>query len=334
MTVHWMTFLISAVVIILAGVKLASFGNALGERSGLGQGWIGLLFLATITSIPELATTVTGAAIGIPNIAVGNALGSNLFNIAIIAIMDILLLGRGPFLGLVRPYHVTSGGLAVLLTVLAMLGMTIDPGAVIWGVSPISLLILLTYVAGVFLLYRIERRDQREEEKTSNETMPLGRAIGGFLICGGMIIASGIILVHASRDIAEATGLSASFMGAILVAIVTSLPELATSIGALKIKAYDMIIGNLMGSNMFNILTIFFADLAFRRGAIFGGLGEEGIADQLLVAGLGIAMITIATIAIAYRSKRRVFGIGVGSVLLLIGYIVSLYLIVNRGIHV
>lgn len=333
MNVYWIAFLIASAMIILAGIKLASFGEALGERIGVGQGWIGLLFLATITSIPELTTTVTGAALNIPNISLGNAFGSNLFNIAIIAVMDILLLGRGPFLRLVRPYHVTSGGLAVLLTVLAMLGMTIDPGAAIGWVSPVSILILITYVAGVFLLYRIEKRDHREVEGPPKETMSLGRAISGFLICGSLIIAAGIVLIHASRDIAEATGLSASFMGAILVAIVTSLPELATSIGALRIKAYDMIVGNLFGSNMFNILTIFFADLAFRRGSIFGGLGE-GMMDQLLVAGLGIAMATIATIAIAYRSKRRVLGMGAGAALLLAVYIMSLYLIVHRGIHV
>ncbi|MEA1871440.1 MAG: sodium:calcium antiporter, partial [Candidatus Bipolaricaulota bacterium] len=84
MTMHWITFLLTSTAIVLAGIKLASFGEALGKRAGIGQGWIGLLFLATITSIPELTTTVTGATIGVPNIALGNALGSNLFNIAII----------------------------------------------------------------------------------------------------------------------------------------------------------------------------------------------------------------------------------------------------------
>jgi len=242
MTVHWITFLLTSTAIVLAGIKLASFGDALGERTRIGQGWIGLLFLATITSIPELTTTVTGATIGVPNIALGNALGSNLFNIAIIAVMDIFLLGRGPFLRLVKPYHAASGGIAILLTVLVMLGITVAPNAAILGVNPVSFIILLTYVAGVFLLYRIEKRDGGEAEGTK-ETMGLRRAIVGFCLSGGVIIVSGIFLIHASKAIAEETALSASFMGAILVAIATSLPELATSIGALKIKAYDMILG-------------------------------------------------------------------------------------------
>jgi cation:H+ antiporter len=332
MTVHWITFLLTSTAIVLAGIKLASFGEAIGERSGIGQGWIGLLFLATITSIPELTTTVTGATLGIPNIALGNALGSNLFNIAIIVVMDIFLLGRGPFLRLVKPYHAVSGGVAILLTVLVILGITIAPNAAILGVNPVSFIILFTYIAGVFLLYRMEKRDGGEAKGTK-QTMGLRRAIVGFCFSGGVIIVSGIFLIHASKAIVEETTLSASFMGAILVAIVTSLPELATSIGALKIKAYDMIVGNLFGSNMFNILTIFFADVAFRRGAIFAGL-EDGQTDQLILASLGIGITVIATTAIVYRSKRRVLGMGGDAALILIAYLVSAYLIIYRGIHV
>ncbi|MCK4356645.1 hypothetical protein KAW44_06160, partial [Candidatus Bipolaricaulota bacterium] len=181
MTMHWITFLLTSTAIVLAGIKLASFGEAIGERTRIGQGWIGLLFLATITSIPELTTTVTGATIGVPNIALGNALGSNLFNIAIIAVMDIFLLGRGPFLRLVKPYHAASGGIAILLTVLVMLGITVAPNATILGVNPISFIILFTYVAGVFLLYRVEKRDGGETEGTK-ETMGLRRAIVGFCL--------------------------------------------------------------------------------------------------------------------------------------------------------
>ncbi|MEA3238847.1 MAG: hypothetical protein U9Q94_03585 [Candidatus Bipolaricaulota bacterium] len=332
MLIQWITFLLTSTAIILAGIKLASFGEALGKRTGIGQGWIGLLFLATITSIPELTTTITGATIGVPNIALGNALGSNLFNIAIIVVMDIILLGRGPFLLLVKPYHAASGGIAIILTVLVMLGITVAPNAAILGVNPVSLIILFTYVFGVFLLYRIERRDGGEAEETK-ETMGLRRAIVGFCFSGVVIIISGIFLIHASKAIAEETALSTSFMGAILVAIVTSLPELATSIGALKIKAYNMILGNLFGSNMFNILTVFFADVAFRRGSIFASL-KDGVTDQLILASLGIGITAIATTAIVYRSKRRVLGMGGNAALILVAYLVSICLIIYRGIHV
>ncbi|MFC2099621.1 sodium:calcium antiporter [Candidatus Bipolaricaulota bacterium] len=331
MTLHWVAFGLSAAAIVLAGIRLAPYGEALGRHTGIGQGWIGLLFLATLTSIPELTTTVTGAAIGAPNIAIGNAFGSNLFNVVIIVVIDILLLRRGPFLLKVRSYHSLSGGIAILLTLFGALGIILSPEATLLGISPISWLILIGYALGVWILFHAERAEGASEEP-SEKTMRLRVAVVGFTICAVVIVVSGFFLIRASKEIAEATSLSASFMGAILVAIVTSLPELATSIGALRIRAYDMIIGNLFGSNMFNILTIFFADAAYRRGAVYSGLGG-GATDQLIVALCGILLTVIALIALAARSRKRVLGMGLDALVLLAAYVGVTALIISRGIE-
>ena len=330
MLIQWIIFLLCSLAIVLAGMRLAKYGDAIGKRGRIGQGWIGLLLLATITSVPELTTTVTGATIDVPNIAVGNALGSNLFNLAIVAVVDIMLLGSGPFLRKVKSYHVISGGAVILLTGLAILGIAVFPQAQVLGLSPISLAILLVYGFSVFLLFRVEKREGITEE-SNEDTLTMARAVIGFSVSAAVIIVAGIFLIHASKSIASGSALSGSFIGAILVAIVTSLPELATSIGALRIGAYDMIMGNLFGSNMFNILTIFFADLAFRRGSLFAGLGRQA-PDQLMIALLGIFMATIAVIGIAYRSKRKVLGMGVDALFLLIVYLMSTGLIILRGI--
>jgi len=331
MTIHWIMFVLSAAGIIAAGIRLAPYGEAIGTRTGLGQGWIGLLFLATLTSIPELTTTVSGASLGVPNIALGNAFGSNLFNVVIIAVMDVLLLGRGPFLLKARGYHTLSGGMAVLLTLLSVLGIVLAPRATFLGISPVSWLILIGYVAGVFLLFHAERHETVEEEP-AQERMSFAAAIVGFSVCAAVIIVSGIFLIRASKEIALTSGLSESFMGAILVAIVTSLPELATSIGALRIRAYDMIVGNLFGSNMFNILTVFFADAAFRKGAIFAEL-RGGATDQIVVAICGVLLTVVAMVSLGARSRRRILGIGADSAILLLCYIGATALIVYRGIQ-
>ncbi len=332
MIIHWVTFLIASAAIVVAGTKLAVYGETIGAHTGIGQGWIGLIFLAVITSIPELTTTVTGATIDAPNISVGNALGSNLFNVAIIAVMDILLLGRGPFLRRVHTYHVASGGMAILLTVFALLGIFLpQPG---WGIpiSPVSILIIVGYLFGVFILYRAEQRLNEPEPAATTATISLRHAVIGFSVCAAVIITAGVFLIYASKAISIETGLSASVIGAILVAIVTSLPELSTSIGALRIGAYDMIVGNLFGSNMFNILTIAFADIAFTKGPIYSALGT-GRNEQLLVGTLGIGITTVAIIGIGARSNRRVLGMGVDAALLLVCYLASAYLIIAHGIH-
>jgi len=330
MVLDWLVFLLSATAIILAGIRLAPYGEAIGRRTGIGQGWIGLLFLATLTSIPEMTTTVTGALIDVPNIALGNAFGSNLFNVVIIAVLDVLLLGRGPFLLKVRTYHVLSGSVAIMLTLFAALGMVVGSPVTWLGLSPFSWLILAGYVVGVFLLFHAEKAQVGLEEE-SGEPMALQKAIFGFAISAVVVVISGIFLIRASKEIALSTGLSASFMGAILVAIVTSLPELATSIGALRIGAYDMIVGNLFGSNMFNILTIFFADAAYRQGSILAGL-RGGEADQLIVAICGVLLTVIAMIAIGIRSRRKAFGVGIDSIFLWVAYLLVTVLIISRGI--
>jgi cation:H+ antiporter len=328
---QWLIFALSATAIVLAGIRLAPYGEAIGRRTGIGQGWIGLLFLATLTSIPEMTTTITGAMIDAPNIAVGNAFGSNLFNVVIIALLDVLLLGRGPFLLKVRSYHVLSGSVAVVLTLLAALGIVVGSPMSWFGISPFSWLILVGYIAGVFLLFHAER-NQAELEEESAEPMSLQKAIFGFTISAVVVVVAGIFLITASKEISLSTGLSASLMGSVLVAIVTSLPELATSIGALRIGAYDMIVGNLFGSNMFNILTIFFADLAFRRGSILTQLGD-GESDQLIVAICGMLLTVIAMTAIGVRSRRKLFGIGIDSVVLWVAYVMATILIISRGIQ-
>ncbi len=331
MTISWITFSLSSIAIILAGTKLASFGEGLSKASGLGQGWIGLLFLATITSMPEVTTTVTGGVINVPNIAVGNALGSNLFNLAIIGVVDILLFTKGPFLSKVRSYHVVSGGIVVLLSVLVILGIAIKPTP-IYRIGPISFIIALVYVLGIVVLYRIEKGQGEVDGNENREsTMSLARAVSGFVFCAIVIIIAGVFLIHASKTISLEFGFSGPFMGAILVAVVTSLPELATSIGAFRIGAYNMIMGNLLGSNMFNILTIFLADIAFRRGAILSHLGEGG-KDQLLIAMVGILLAVITIVAISCRSRRRIVGIGASGILILATYLVSVYLISSREV--
>ncbi len=326
---HWLIFTACSVAIVLAGIRLAPYGEAMGRHTGIGQGWIGLLFLATLTSIPEMTTTITGARIGAPNIALGNAFGSNLFNVAIVLVMDIMLLGRGPFLRNVRTYHVISGGIAVLLTSLAVVGIVIEFSWTCLGISPVSWMILLGYVAGVFLLFHVERNEGAAQENGAG--MSLLRAVVGFAVCAIIVVVSGIVLIRTSQQISLSTGLSSPLMGAVLVAVITSLPELAASVGALRIGAFDMIVGNLFGSNMFNILTVFFADAAFRSGSILNRLGE-GAGDQIVVAVCGVMLTAMAIVAITVRSKRTVLGVGLDAALLGAVYVMATALIVSRGV--
>ncbi|MCI2425085.1 hypothetical protein LM599_03590 [Candidatus Acetothermia bacterium] len=345
---YWLVFSIAAFIVIIAGYKLAVFGDIIAKQSNVGRTWIGLIFLATITSLPELVATVTAGAIDAPQIAIGNVVGSNLFNITIIGVADFFLLGRGPLLLKVSNNHSASGVLAILLTAVAMVGMTIGPSGEIFRVGTSSWVIISLYVGGMWFLYRLEKKqavmdigeelsfpvihqatsagERREGGQNNPVEMSLQRAVLWFTLCGILIFGAGVTLTFASNEIVVHTGLCGSFVGAIMVAVVTSLPELVVSIGAAKLGAYDLIIGNIFGSNMFNISTIFFADIALRRGAILPAV-ERAASDLLAIGALSIILTTIAIAAIIYRSQRRIFGVGVSSILIFIAYLISIYII-------
>ena len=121
----WLKFAACLAIILFAGTKLAQYGDAIAEKTGLGRIWIGLLLLAAITSMPELVTGVSAAAlVKIPDLAVGNLLGSCLFNLVILAVMDIMY-RPAPVLSQASPRHLISGSIGILLASLVAGG--------IWG---------------------------------------------------------------------------------------------------------------------------------------------------------------------------------------------------------
>lgn len=325
--------------VIIGGYNLARFGDILSEKTTLGAAWIGLIFIAAVTSLPELVTTVTGGTINAPQISIGNAFGSNMFNIAIIGIVDIVLLGGGPFLSKVHRYHIFSGAWSILLTLTALWGIIIPSKCTLYGVDLFSIIIIFLYLIGAWLFYRLEKKktskqeiqDLQSEKEALEEIygdISVGSAVQGFIAMAGVIILAGVFLTKSGKNIANYTGLSGSFIGAIFVALSTSLPELATSIGALKVKAYDMIMGDIFGSNMFNIITVFFADLAFRQGSILK------IADdnQILVATVAMTITIIAISSLNYRSDRKILGIGIDSLAILVVYCMGIFLLFQQGI--
>ena len=121
----WVKFIVCLAVIVVAGTRLSKYGDVIAEKTGLGGVWVGVLLMATATSLPELFTGVSAVAlVGVPNLAMGDAFGSNLFNLAIIALLDILH-HRGPILARVRAGHVLAGGMGIVLISLAIMYNTV-----------------------------------------------------------------------------------------------------------------------------------------------------------------------------------------------------------------
>ncbi|MGM0369936.1 MAG: sodium:calcium antiporter [Bacillota bacterium] len=330
----WLIFLVSALAIIISGTKLAEYGDVIAVRTGIGEALVGGILIAAATSLPELITSSSSSFLGAPNIAIGNLFGSNTFNLMILAAAD-LFHGPGPFLLKVHTRHILSSLLGILLSGLALFFMLANYVTAfkfdIWGVGLGSIIILIAYIAGARLTYYYEKKRDiaEQEEEIINSGISLEKAVFGFVISALFIVVAGVALSYSGDKLAQLTALNQTFMGTILVAAATSLPEVVAAIGAIRINAYDMAVGNVFGSNIFNMTVIFAADLAYSGDAILSSISLA----HGLTALLGLILASIATIGLFYRSEKTFLNVGWDSISIILIYFFGVYLLFQLGIN-
>ena len=289
------------------------------------------------TSLPELVTSISSALVGAPDIAVGNAFGSNTFNLVILAFAD-LLQGKGPLLLRVNYSHILSGLVGVLLSALVVFSLILSHfmnfNLSIFGVGVDSITLLITYIISVRMIYRYDQKNPLDPDdpvkEDPNPDYTLNKALMGFAICAVVIVFSGYRLTITADQISTLTGIDQSFIGSIMVAAATSLPELVATISAIKIGAYNMAVGNVFGSNIFNMTVIFFADLFYRQGVLL----QDAKIVHILTATVGIVMATIILIGLFYRSRRSFMWMGWDAIAAAAVYFAGVYLLFQLGLNV
>lgn len=281
MVVPLIQFLVCAAFIVVAGTFLSKFADAIAEITGFGRLLVGSILLAGATSLPELTVDISAVRIGAADLAVGDLIGSSLMNLLILALLDLSHHSRGRMLSKQAAAHALSGTVSASLMCLVALGLLtskwISPYAVM-GISPVIVAIAAAYLLGVRLVYldqRIAHRTAVEEGAMAHEEhatkMSLGQAIAGFVACALVILAAGPFLAHAADELADKTGMGGTFVGTTLVAFSTSLPELVASFAALRMGALDLAIGNVFGSNAFNMILLLPLEIV-QPGTIFAAV--------------------------------------------------------------
>lgn len=325
----WLIFLVSSGVIVLAAVRLAEYGDVIALRTGLGRLFVGAILIAAATSLPEVLTTVNAIAQGQANLAAGNLLGSNMFNMALLAVLD-LVFRRRRILRTAALKHALSGSLAVLMIGMAVLFILADIPWQIGWVGGDSLLIILAYLLAVRLLQRHQHMAgvSMEEEIIPPGTPSLGVALFGFGLATAALMYVTPWLVRSSAEIAEITGLGTTFIGTTLVALVTSLPELVTTVSAAQLGADDMAIGNLFGSNLFNMFALGLADFFYTPGRFLVVIDPAFV----LVGLLGLILTTLALVGNLIRLERRWGMLEADALLIGVVYLAGLWLLYQRGI--
>ena len=328
----WAQFAIAALIIIGAGYKLSHYGEQISARTGISQTFVGIILFSTVTSLPELTVCITSTTVvGEPDLALGNIFGSTLFNLLLIAVFDIVQ-GRGAILDLLSPGHVIAASMGVVLAGIAILGIGLGLDINLLWIGIESIILLFIYLVALRILYRHEvllsPREIVEGEESSR--IKEGKYLYLFFALGALVIVgAGYWLSHTADAIAQTTGWGRSFIGSFMLAVVTSLPELAVGIPLIRKGAFNMAIGSLLGSNIFNIAIIPILDIVFTKGAVLAHVSQ----NHILTAVLGIVMTNIIIVDLIYRAKRVPWRIGWGSISLIVLYVVGSIILFGLGIR-
>ncbi len=330
----WLQFAACLALVGIAGPHLSRSGDVIADKTGLSGNWVGLILIATVTSLPELMTGISAVTMaGTPDIAVGDVLGSCVFNLAILVVLDFLQRGESVYRR-VRQGHILSAGFGVIL--IGFIGMSLllhGQGASfsIGRIGSYTPIIILFYLLGMRAVSTYERDHREEITEASAGRYPnvtLHRAVVTYAGAALVIIAAGTALPFVAAQLSEVMGWQRTFVGTLLVAAVTSLPELVVTIAACRIGALDMAMANLLGSNLFNTLVLAIDDLLYPHGPLLYHVsGAHAVSAMSAVIMSGIVIV-----GLVYRPQMRVFRtVGWTSLALFTMYLINAYAIYLHG---
>jgi cation:H+ antiporter len=344
-------FAVMSAFIVAAGVLLARSGDRIADRTGLGGLLIGMVLVAAATSLPEIAVAVSAVLEGSPDLAIGNLLGSNMANMALLALVDLVFLGR--------VWHRASSGhgrtaaIAIALTAIPVLAI-LEPFEVTIGwVGIESIIIFVGFVSLISWTRRsptpavLAGETSHAELVLAEAEAEVGRAQPGaappssrtsvlqsikvdlvtFGVAALIILAAAPVLVISAEGIAAESGLGETFVGASFLAFATSLPELSTALAAVRIGAFDLAVGSLLGSNAFNMAIILVVDLFYLEGPILAHVTSI----QAFVGVGAILLMSLVMAGIIHTARTRASRLEPSSWMVLIVYLLLMYVIWSAG---
>ncbi|MCY7308686.1 MAG: sodium:calcium antiporter [Rhodoferax sp.] len=330
----WAKLALCAGAIAVAGTLLTRYADVIADKTGWSGAWIGLVLLATVTSLPELATGISSVTLAdAPDVAVGNVLGACVLNLSYVAVLDVLKRDE-PLFQRAGMGHIGLAGFGIIMLSLAGLGLAISQFPLARSLGHIGLYapaLLIVYLLAVRTIFRYERSQLAADAGKAASRYPdmsLRPAVWRFGVAAGVVVAAGVWLPFIATDLALAMQWTESFVGTLLVAMVTSLPELVVTLSALRLGAVDMAIANLLGSNLFNVLILAIDDIFYVRGPILGAVSQV----HAVSAVSAILMSGVVIIALLTKPAGRVMRLASwASVALGAVYVLNAYVLFTFG---
>ena len=325
----------------VAGIRLSDTTDVLSSRLGLGQELGGLLLLAIVTNLPEVAITASAALSKELGLAVGNILGGIAIQTVVLVVLDVFgvrgresLIYRAASLSLVL-----EGALVIAVLTVAVMGSQLPISFIVWRVEPGGLLIAALWITGIWLIAKARaglpwheegvapgaqkeprgHSKAKKEEKAASEGMSTGRAVAVFSVAAVVTLIGGVLLEQSGEAIAANVGMSGVLFGSTFLAAATALPEVSTGLTSVKMGDYQLAVSDIFGGNAF--LPVLFLMASLLSGVAVLPLAHD---TDIYLTGLGILLTAVYICGLMFRPRRRVLGIGVDSLVVLTLYLIGL----------
>ncbi len=327
-----MLFLACAGIIGVSGTRLVAVADQLADRSGIGEALMGGVLLGAATSLSGSVLSVSAAYNGAPQLALSNAFGGMAAQMAFLAIADMALRKVNLEHAAASLENIFQCALLILVLSMVMLA-AYSPAWTIWGVHPGTPIVITVYIYGVYLINRFKGHPMWRPVRTSDTVTDLPDKKSKrlnllhlwvrFSFYGALLGVSGWVLEGTATRLIEITGIGAVIVGALMTSVATSLPELVTSVAAVRRRALTLAVSGIIGGNAYDALFAAFSDIAYRDGSIYHEL-DDRLAFWIT---LNLAMAGLLAMGLLVRERRGVANIGFESVGILGLYVLGVFIL-------
>lgn len=318
-------FLMATAIIVITGSRLSKYGDMMADMLGWGKMFMGLILMASVTSMPELMNGISAVVVlDAPDLAVGDIVGSCAFNILIISIMDFFYDHKKPLTSVAQPGHIIAASFGIILLCLVAFAILMPNffGTILW-IGEFSILFLIFYLVAIRVIFLYEKKENNHREAQKDTyTLTLKQVVLRYALNAVILMGAAMLLPYFGEHLAESSGLGQSFFGTLFIAASTSLPEVVVSIAAIRMGTIDLAIGNIFGSNIFNIAILALDDILYIKGPIF-----QFTSPNHIIPVLGTIIITaIGIIGIIFKEEKK-WKLAIDTALIAVVYILMMGLL-------
>lgn len=318
-------FLMATGIIVVTGSRLSKYGDMMADMLGWGKMFMGIILMASVTSMPELMNGISSVVLlDAPDLAVGDIVGSCAFNILIISIMDLFYDKKKPLTSVAQTGHIIAASFGIILMSFVVFAIIMPDifGNIIW-IGEFSLLFLILYFIAIRVIFLYNKKEHNHREDGNHSySLTLKQVVIKYAMNAVVLMAAAMLLPYFGEHLAKASGLGQTFFGTLFIAASTSLPEVVVSIAAIRMGTIDLAIGNVFGSNIFNIAILALNDILYTKGPIF-----QFTSPNHIIPVLGTIIITaIGIIGIVFKEEKK-WKLAIDTALIVLVYVLMMGLL-------